>query len=141
MILSELDEINEVTFFIKGLCNVGFEFNRVQEFVLRIDNAMIGGYYLISNKRSKFVYRTHTLCQGYFMRREKWKNILDDDDHKVLASMFKRQLKNHYRLNISTKVQPIKTARLKKWKKRADYSAHLMVVKNEEGSPNESASS
>ena len=96
--------------------------------MLRLDNSMIGGYNLISTTRSDFVYKTHCLCQGYFIRREMWKNILDNDDHKVLASMFKKRLLRNFKLEIINKVMPIKKARLKKWKQRADYQATLMMV-------------
>ena len=87
---------------------------------------------MISITRSDFVYKTYSLCQGYFIRREMWKNILDNDDHKVLASMFKKRLIENYRLEIKNKMVPIKKARLNKWKQRADYQATLMMVVNEE---------
>ena len=72
-----------------------------------------------------------------------WKNILDNDDHKVLASMFKKRLIKNFKLEIINKVMPIKKARLKKWKQRADYQATLMMVQNEqnEEQPDQESSS
>jgi hypothetical protein len=61
-IWGELDEVNEVIFFIKGCVDVGFEFNRIQDYVLRLDKCYIGAYSLTYNKRSDFVYRTFGLC-------------------------------------------------------------------------------
>ena len=65
---------------------------------------MIGGYNLITNTRSDFVYKTHGLCQGYFMRRERLKRILDYEDHKILAGMFKKRLIKNYKEEIMIKL-------------------------------------
>ena len=35
IILNELDEVNDVLFFTTGQCDIGFEINRVQDYVLR----------------------------------------------------------------------------------------------------------
>ena len=57
VILNELDEVNEAIFFDKGKVNVGFEINRVMQFVLRQENSIMIGIYNISfNARSKFVF-------------------------------------------------------------------------------------
>lgn len=97
IILNELDEVNEVIFFNKGNCDVGFEINRIQEFVLRLDQSIIiGGYNMCYKTRSKFVYKTHNLCQGYSMRKSNWTMILEDDDHVVLSSLLKKKIKQNY---------------------------------------------
>ena len=45
IIFNELDEVNEVIFFMSGAIDIGFEINRTQNYVLRIDNnILIGGY-------------------------------------------------------------------------------------------------
>jgi hypothetical protein len=89
IILNELDEVNEVIFFTKGQVDIGFEINRVQDYVLRLDKKIIiGAYNLTFNTRSDNVYRTFSICQGYFIRRSNWKTIIEDEEHHVLASYF-----------------------------------------------------
>jgi hypothetical protein len=58
VVFNELDEVNEVIFFMKGAVDIGFEINKVPYYVLRIDNnILIGGYNVAYNKRSKFNYK------------------------------------------------------------------------------------
>ena len=76
---------------------MGFEINRIQEMVFRLDQSIIiGGYNLCFNNRSKFVYKTYSLCQGYSMRKSNWKKILEDDDHVVLSQLLKKKIKLNY---------------------------------------------
>lgn len=96
LILEELDEVNEVIFFDKGTYEVGFEINKKRYFVIRYKNDknlkanIIGAYEATFNKRSNFVYRTATKCQGYFIRRSKWKSITDSDEHKIIGELLKK---------------------------------------------------
>ena len=70
IIFNELDEVNEVIFFMSGAVDIGFEINRKQAYVLRIDNNMlIGAYNVAYNKRSKFIYKTYKDCSGFSIRR------------------------------------------------------------------------
>jgi hypothetical protein len=97
ILLHELDEVNEVIFFTKGMVDIGFEINRQQEYVLRLDKKIIiGAYNLTFNTRSDLVYRTFSLCQGYFIRRSNWKGIIEDEEHHILSSFIKQQVKKDY---------------------------------------------
>ena len=45
------------------MVDIGFEINRVQDYVLRLDKKIIiGAYNLTFNTRSDNVYKTFTLC-------------------------------------------------------------------------------
>lgn len=42
---------------------------------------MVGAYNVSFNKRSVFIYKCSTDCQGYFIRKENWHVILAKDKH------------------------------------------------------------
>ena len=131
IIFNELDEVNSVIFFMHGQCDIGFEINRKQEYVLRLDKSIIiGAYNLTFNTRSNFVYRTHSHCRGYFIRRSNWKAILDDEEHKILAQLFKKRVKQEYQEKIVEIMKPKKLQWIHKWMQRADYQASLRVISN-----------
>ena len=61
VIYDELDEVNEVIFINQGTYEIGFEMNRIQNFVLRYkDSNVIGAYGVTFNQRTLFVYKTVT---------------------------------------------------------------------------------
>lgn len=66
------------------------------------------------------------------MRRSNWKQIIEDEEHHILASLFKKQVKKDYETHIVQRLNPLKASRLKKWIERADYRATLRVVNNED---------
>ena len=42
------------------------------------------------NKRSKFIYKTFTYCEGFSVRKTNWKTVIDDDDHSVISGHLKK---------------------------------------------------
>ena len=89
-------------FFDQGSYEVGFEINKKKYYVIRYKNDknlkanIIGAYESTFNVRSNFVYRTHTKCHGYFIRKSKWKTIVDSDEHRVISTLLKEQVKKDY---------------------------------------------
>ena len=84
----ELDEVNEVVMFVRGSFDIGFEVNGKKIFVKRFTNssksvnnsaAMIGAYGVSFNKTSKFVYKTATRCEGFFIRKRYWHKVMRDN--------------------------------------------------------------
>lgn len=74
VIFSELDEIREMYFFMNGTFEIGFEINRMPHSVLRYENSLvrgqlIGAYGCTFDKRSFFLYKTKTECEGFFTRK------------------------------------------------------------------------
>ena len=48
--------------------------------MLRYKNSnMIGAYGVTFDKRSEFIYKTATVCKGYFIRKKAWKEILQNN--------------------------------------------------------------
>lgn len=79
ILFEELDEINEVLFFITGKYEIGYSINKEDRFKLRFTNACaIGAYYVTFHKRAIFVYITRAYCHGYFIRKNKWTKIIEN---------------------------------------------------------------
>ena len=79
ILLHELDEVAEVIFIMNGIYEIGFEINRHQHMVLRYkDSNVIGAYGVTFNKRSIFIYKTYTECKGFFIRKTKWLELMDN---------------------------------------------------------------
>ena len=116
IIFNELDEVNEVIFFMSGSIDIGFEINRHQIYVLRIDNnILIGGYNVAYNKRTKFIYKTYKECNGYSIKRLDWKKFMYMPENKTLAGLLREQIKKDYEVFIMNKVRLEKSRELAKW--------------------------
>ena len=99
ILYNELDEINEVLFFETGSFEIGYEINRFARYILRYKNNIakanvIGDYGATFNKRSLFIYRTITECKGFFIRKLKWQEILEDNE--IISSQLKKKVKIDY---------------------------------------------
>ena len=98
IIFNELDQISEIIFFENGTFDVGFEVNGEQFFILRYKNSSsedtycternleyisisygepIGQYGATFSKQSRFIYKTSSECNGYFIRKKEWKEVMD----------------------------------------------------------------
>jgi hypothetical protein len=140
ILFNELDEVDEVCFFNYGQIDVGFEINRKQYFELRLRNSVIVGAYNVSfNKRSKYIYRTHTYCEGYTIRKTNWHIIMSDEEHSLLGNMLKKRIKREYQINTDWKIASIRKSMIDKWKRRADYEATLMMQEHGPEEPHESS--
>ena len=133
IIADELDEFNEVLFFTKGEYHVGFTINRETTYVLRFtcDNEdstqgnMIGAYNITFQKRSLFVYRTESECQGYQIRQSNWLKLFDD--HKEIGELFQTEIKREFDVVLLNRVMREKDKEIEKWQKRQDYNGILQV--------------
>lgn len=77
IIYNELDEVNEIIFVEEGSYDIGYEINKIRKFILRISkNTVIGAFNVLFDRRQNFIYRTHSDCKGYFIRKTIWKKIL-----------------------------------------------------------------
>lgn len=48
----------------------------------------IGEYNISFNKRSQYIYKTKSICTGYFIRKLIWKQIFSDN--KEIAKVLKK---------------------------------------------------
>lgn len=130
MLHMELDEVNEVNFILNGTFEIGFEINRIPNYVLRFKNCnVIGAYGVTFNRRSMFLYKTVTTCHGFFIRRIEWRGLMEE--HASISQHLKDAVKKEYEISIMNRVMTEKKAMIKKWKARSDYEATLQVVSND----------
>jgi hypothetical protein len=86
IIYEELDEVNEIIFFVKGTVDIGFEINHKKHYVLRLcKNIAVGAYNMSMGRRTKFIYLAKTYCSGYSIRRSNWIKIIQEDDFRNLT--------------------------------------------------------
>lgn len=97
LLLNELATVDEVIFFTKGTYLVGFEINNVKMFKLEFKQHAakpIGDYEITFNQKSKFLYRTETICEGFFIRKSNWIEVLDEVP--LLSEKFKENIKKSF---------------------------------------------
>ena len=79
ILIQELDEFTEVLFFNSGSVDIGYQINKLNHFVLRRKNGIvIGDHEVTFNHRSSFIYKIHSLCEGYSIRKNNWFRILEE---------------------------------------------------------------
>jgi hypothetical protein len=77
ILLREVDDFREILFFQQGSLDIGFEINKKKYFVLRKRKAIIiGDHGCTFNHRSLYIYKTHSMCEGFSIRRNKWTHLL-----------------------------------------------------------------
>lgn len=103
IIADELEEINEINFINKGHIVVGYEINNEKRYCIKYsDCVVIGAYECQFNKRSSFIYTSLTVIEGFFVRKHRWEELMEDS-HDI-AMRIKRNLLQDYLLNIRLKV-------------------------------------
>ena len=129
IIYEELDEFNEVIFVMEGSYLVGYSINNKQEFLpeKQIRN-VIGAYGVTFGKRSLFIYKTFENISGYFIRKNKWLEIIDNDDHQDIIKLYKVQLKNNFKKMELSKLFNDKMRKLNKLCVRNDYDYILSLT-------------
>lgn len=128
IMFDELDEVNEVIFFHRGSLDLGFEINRFKHYCVRIkDDLLIGAYNISYNKRTRYIYKTNTQCSGFFIRRDRWWEILNNEEHKDISGNLVEQCKIYYFDNIHSKMKVEKEIAVKKWRSRCDYEAMISM--------------
>ena len=98
IVFSELEEVTEVVFFINGSFDIGFEMNEKKCYALRYINsghnmknhgAIIGDYGCSFNKPSRFIYKTCSHCEGFYIRKKHW--VLLMQQHSFISkNLFKK---------------------------------------------------
>ena len=95
VIILELEEFNEVLFFNKGSIDIGFEINRKKKFVMRkLNSIVIADHGCTFNHQSNFIYKTHSACEGYSIRKEKWNKLLSEDTE--ITQQLKKRISVNY---------------------------------------------
>ena len=95
IILTELDDVNEVLFIEEGLYDIGYEVNKKIQYRLRHpEKTLIGAFEACFDRRCLFIYKTFTECKGYSIRKKHWKAL--EVDHKELYNALKKKALFYY---------------------------------------------
>ena len=87
IIYNELDETDMIHFFTKGRFSVGFNVNLETRFPLSYKYYRIIGVYGVTFfKRSQYIYKTHTVCSGFALRKKFWQECLNHDEFEDISS-------------------------------------------------------
>ena len=73
----ELDDIEQIDFFLKGNIDFGYEIDNKRIFKLRFKNwNVIGASYATFNRKAMFICKTASVCTGFLIRKGSWQRIL-----------------------------------------------------------------
>ena len=96
VIYNELDEITEVIFYYDGKFDLGYDINGKSFYVLRYENSStgdksrgeaIGEFGCTFNHTSRFIYKSSSFCEGFFVRKRYWTEVLKE--HSFVALSYK----------------------------------------------------
>lgn len=129
-IYKELDEFGEINFIQKGEVAIGFEINKYEILPIRYkDKCVVGGFGVTFKMRSQFLYKAQTYCQGFFIRREKWHNMLKSNDPYICHTL-RQNVMIDFIWNIRSKLVFHKKAAYDRYQARSDYHNMLVVDNN-----------
>lgn len=95
----ELDLVHEIIFFQSGSVDLGFEINKKKLFKLRFRNQFVVGAHEVSfDRRSMFIYKASTECNGFQIRKIYWRETLEN--FPALAIPIKTKILNDYYMKI-----------------------------------------
>ena len=95
IIFNELAEVSEILFISKGNIDIGYSINRQKKYVLRFtDKVVIGAFNACFNTRTLFIFKCQSACEGYFIRKHNWVNLLSEDP--AIETFIKKNVKNEY---------------------------------------------
>ena len=78
ILINELDEFSEITFINKGIVMIGYELNKEKRYCIQFnDRCVIGAYGITFNKRASFLYACKTDVEGFFIRKLKWLETIE----------------------------------------------------------------
>ena len=120
VLFDELGEFTEVLFIGKGTVLVGYEINKETRYCLKYDNyCVLGGYEIMYQQRSAYIYTAMTNIQGYSVRRHNWLSLMDN--HPEIATCVKMNTFQNYSRNVKNKVNECKRQAINEYVKRNDH--------------------
>ena len=122
-LIEELDEFSEVIFFMTGFYVIGYTINNKNVYLPEYyQRNVIGAFGVTNNKRAIFIYKTTTVCEGFFIRKKNWiDKVINGEDHQDIVVLLKKKLQKNYEETVKTKVFQHKMTKLNKIVQRSDY--------------------
>ena len=125
ILFHELDDVTEILFMNKGSLDMGFELNRKKYFVFRQRNKLIiGDQECTYNQKSMYIYKTHTVCLGHFIRKLNWLKIMND--FPEIAGHLKKNISKHF-FFVQVKINLKKRQEILRLKQRSDIDQIMTV--------------
>ena len=119
VLINELDEFSEITFINKGIVMIGYELNHEKRYCIQFnDRCVIGAYGITFNKRASFLYACKTDVEGFFIRKDKWLEAVEQAP--LIEKVFKKNVLIDYLLNIRGKATVYKNKAIKACLERQD---------------------
>lgn len=112
-IISSIDEdVEEVIFIEQGSYDIGFNLNHMKRFKLRYGaKTVVGAFNVCFDKHQMFIYQTCVECKGYFVRKLRWKQIMEEfNDFDILM---KRKVLFEFIVNVVKPLEKFKKEELK----------------------------
>ena len=90
ILFDELEEVHEVILIMNGKFDLGFEINGKKIYVIRYTNStssitnageIIGDYSCSLNKQCRFIYKTKSFCDGFFIRKRNWLEVMNRNSY------------------------------------------------------------
>jgi CRP-like cAMP-binding protein len=105
IIFRTVEEVNEIFFIESGSVDIGFEINRDSKYVLRLfKGGCIGAYNVTFSTKTAFIYKVSQSYTGLTIRKQKWLNLLGEEEYLDLAKFIKNKVRKEYEAKIKTPV-------------------------------------
>ena len=125
-ILSELSDVSQVIYVMKGRYRIGYEVNKNESLKMQLTKgSMIGGYECSYDRRSIYIYRAHTDIEGYFITKRCWKQL--EQGHPELFKNIRRKTLMHFANVIHKNLEMLKEKDIEHFDKRSDYKQVLVL--------------
>lgn len=109
IIFYELDDFCEILFFMRGAIDIGFELNRKRFFVLRKGaGVIIADHGCTFGHTSVFIYKTHSNCEGFSIRKLDWLSIMQKPELLPICEQIKQKIVQDHFFNIKIKMNRCK---------------------------------
>jgi hypothetical protein len=63
---------------MEGSYKIGYSINKKEKFVLKYGKNVIGAYPVTFNKRCLFIYKTVSTLKGFFVRKKRWLEMINN---------------------------------------------------------------
>lgn len=108
ILYDELDEFHSVIYIMRAEYHIGYTINKKQYFKIKLVNADIGAYGMTFKKRSEFIYKAKSDCEGYFIRRKNWIEVFNQEDNQDILKLVKNRLVHKYENYVQKAIQILK---------------------------------
>jgi predicted DNA-binding protein (MmcQ/YjbR family) len=130
ILFEELDEFSEIIFVLEDMYQMGYSINKKSYFRVKFKNIPIGCYGITFNKKSHYTYKSLKHCEGFFIRKKNWLDILEDE---FISVQFLKSMKHHIKDSynkINSQLCQRKARDIKKHVDRADFGGIISLNTN-----------